>query len=171
MKKLYHYHNEYIKELDRTRKYDNSFPPAFADKPAGLWMSCNGEEGWESWCREQDFDVHGLRYKYSVTLNENANIVQITSLKKLHEFTLKYHLKNKRYQSEVYPYFKEAGACLTYRCIDWKKVSEDYQGIYLETYGCNYWLKYSWIYGWDCISACIWDLSSIKDFTLKKQLE
>ena len=53
------------------------------------------------------------------------------------------------------------------RCINWRAVAGDYAGLIITPYQWSRRLEpYSWYYGWDCASGCIWDPSAITDIKL-----
>ena len=68
-------------------------------KPAdntGLWASRDGDEwGWESWCRNNHFQLHALKHFFRFKLAEGSNIITLTdpeqliSLPKVHPWAPK----------------------------------------------------------------------------------
>lgn len=155
---LFHYAKNIISELDLKKDYGSyySIPEACYNKPYGLWLSIEGKDGWEEWCKREGFGLEWLEHKYKTTLKEDANILKLTTKAKIKTFSEKY---------VIYPY-----ACVypRHNYIDWASVAKDYQGILLTKYQAYYWMEYPWIYPWDCVSACIWDLSCIDKFELYK---
>lgn len=47
--------------------------------------------------------------------------------------------------------------------ILWRDVYKDYQGIFISPYCWASRFEFMWYYGWDCASACVWDLSAVKE--------
>ena len=49
--------------------------------------------------------------------------------------------------------------------INWQPLTEQYAGIIISPYQWKRRLDgraSDWYYGWDCASACIWDLSAVR---------
>jgi hypothetical protein len=151
--KFFHYSKKGIKKLNLRKAYRNQ-EFLYYNKPRGLWLSVEGEYGWEQWCKEEGFRIERLTYKHSVVLREDAKIIKLTTDKKIKQFSKKYAIN--------WPQLSK----MRVHCINWPEVAKDYQGILLTKYWNEYWMKYPWIYSWDCVSACIWDLSCIKKFEL-----
>jgi len=116
-------------------------------KPVGMWYDCGGE--WKEFC---DSDMRGYGNKgydaiYEVVLND-SNMLFISTVDEFDAFEKEYGVKG-RYDL----------------VIDWKRVSESYDGIEI----CPYLKKrrqHFWYYGWDVASGCVWSPGAIKE--LKK---
>lgn len=147
---LLHYSEEPV-AFDRARTYVQP-EPEFYQKPAGLWVSVEGEDDWPSWCRGEEFNPEGLRVSHRVTLAPGANVLLISTGKALDEFHETYAVGNEPY------------AVLRKASIDWRKVATDYDGIIIAPYRWNHRLSHLWYYGWDCASGCIWNLDAIQAF-------
>ncbi len=149
---VYHY-SEKLFELDKGFNYkechkDNLFFLKY--KPQGLWISI--DDAWEEWCKEEEFALERLKYRYQVNISSQANIIKIESAQQLSEFTDKYILLNDDF------------------FIDWEKVAKDYQGLVIDPYQwkCRCEPKTFWYDGWDCASGCIWDLNAIESIKLEE---
>lgn len=125
-------------------------------KPAGLWLSVEGEQDWESWCVEEDFGINRLKYRHSIELSKDSNVLHIDNSDFLMKFGLLYRGYN---DSPVNMYLR------------WKEIAEEYQGIIIAPYqySCRLELDTSWYYGWDCASGCIWDSSAIDNIRLLEE--
>ena len=151
----YHYSASLIGELNPNKKYGEQ---RVYTKPSGFWLSIPvDEDGWEHFCTRVNWNLEGLRAQYVVELNDS----NLLSLQRLADFF---------YFEEEYGV--EVGSSSVYdTVIDWAKVAANYSGIQIVPYqwACrnNYW----WYNSWDCSSACIWDFSIIKSFTLNNYKE
>lgn len=120
-----------------------NYPEQFVDsKPNGLWYAPGTE--WIDFCRREHKDGE-TDYVFELKINE-SKILSLKTENDVRNF-------NERFGVEKYdmPF------------IDWKKVSEEYSGIEIIPYqwGLRRNRDYSWYYGWDIDSGCIWDASAI----------
>jgi hypothetical protein len=90
------------------------------NKPRGLWVSVQGDDDWQSWCRSESFSIGNLTHH--VKLAESANILIIDTAEGLDEFT-------QRYGAE-----RPWGDGWVDHGINWKQVAEDIQGIIIAPY-------------------------------------
>lgn len=124
------------------------------DKPHGLWLSNEQDLGWRQWCRTQNWNKTNLRChaKFKCDL---TNWLVLASTEELLAFTQKYQLCEND----------------TSR-LNWIQVQQDYQGILISPYqwACRLNKKCRWYYGWDCASACVWDLSTITQVPSRTRL-
>lgn len=122
-----------------------------APKPAGLWLSVEGESSWEDWCREESFsDARSYTHKFHIELKETANILTITNKEQLDDFS-------RNYGRAPIPGFT---------WINWSKVSEKYDGIVIAPWIGGYGDPRHWYSGWDIASAAVWNLGAIKTMVL-----
>lgn len=135
------------------RGYDQSTANERAiGKPDGLWVSVRGEDDWVSWCRAEQFAVERLVYRHRVNLLPGANVLILESIPAIRDFSNKYPF-----------YAKDANAgvrdILSRMNKDWERVAADHDGIIIAPYQWSIRLHedYSWYYGWDCASGCIWN--------------
>lgn len=124
-------------------------------KPAGLWVSVDGEDDWPYFCRAEEFGLDRLANHFRVELESDANILMIETEGQLHNFTAEWRVDI----PHAYP-------CVD--TINWCSVAEQYQGIIIAPYqwGCRTNPKSVWYYGWDCASGCIWDAEAIASVDL-----
>ncbi len=123
-------------------------------KPAGLWLSDESDYGWESWCEEQEFRIESLQHRTDFKINLNTVLVLSTD-REVRNFDQKY--------KKVIPAPIEGGYIPSFSIIDWDRVRDEYSGILITPYSYSD-LRYDllWYNGWDCSSACIWDLSVLE---------
>ena len=141
MKILHHFtENPLVLKPNKKYKQDDML------KPVGLWLSDENDHGWQKWCLQESFAIERLLIETKFECDLSKWLVLDTP-KKLLDFSKKYG--SKFVFSQV---------------IDWKKVTSEYSGILITPYHWS--LRHNpetfWYYGWDCASACVWDLSTIK---------
>lgn len=124
-------------------------------KPNGLWVSVDGPDDWATWCREEDFGDIDQQNRFTVMLNQNANILTLSGLEGLLHFTSRYR--------NTAP--SDLALLSVGEWIDWQAVGDDFQGIIIAPYCYTARMKLLWYYGWDCASGCIWDASAIDQIT------
>jgi hypothetical protein len=115
------------------------------DKPCGLWVSVDGEDGWEAWCTSENFG--GLHtYRYRVRLTKGSNVLHIDNELGVRVFREKYGRQSDRSYCSMY--------------IAWEDVARDYQGLIIAPYQWPCRMDERWYYGWDCASGCLWDAAA-----------
>jgi hypothetical protein len=134
--------------LDLNRKYD----VGKRHKPNGLWYEVDND--WVRWCSNEEPDW--VR-KYDIIIDVDlANILVVDTYEKGIEFQIRFGVER----------FDENG----FYTINWYEVSKAYKGIEIpnieEVYRDKL-LYQDWIYTWQVNSGCIWDLSAIKNYTVK----
>ena len=117
-------------------------------KPCGLWLSV--DDAWHVAALDM-FGDEGLKYSSLITLAHDANILRLTTVCEIDDFT-------EQYTVAVDDKFPILG-----RVIDWRRVAAEYQGIIIAPYQFSRRLTQHtfWYYGWDCASGCIWDTAAI----------
>ena len=143
---LMHY-RELPVTFDRTRTYKQEGPYSYG-KPVGFWVSVQGEDDWPSWCRGEEYCLDDLLVPHEVTLADGANILRLETTDEMREFTNQF-IAGGRHPG-----------------IDWRRVSELYDGILIPTYQWSLRCELDWYYGWDCASGCIWNLHAIASVDL-----
>lgn len=116
-------------------------------KPKGLWLSDETQFGWKQWCENEDFRTEHLKVEKSFLLDPSS-ICILDSDTKIQHFDEEYRLSIRPDFTHVY-------------IIDWNRVSSKYKGILISPYSWRMRMGPMWYYGWDCASACIWDLSAL----------
>lgn len=132
--------------FDPTRTYVQS---SKAMKPSGLWLSV--DDDWRRWCTDEQMDW--ISHDVPVDVDTQQCLLLDTPAA-LDDFT-------RTYQSTP---AQRYGVSLW---IDWPVVAATYPGIIIAPYQWTRRLHQdtSWYYGWDCASACIWDLSAARPAT------
>ena len=125
-------------------------------KPVGIWYEI--DDNWKGWC---SYQMPEWIKKYDIILDiDMTNILRMNDEKTVFEFIEKYQ-KNDL-----------LGGLL--KNVDWVRVSNDYKGIELTDVDS---LKHGelgmvqWVDTWDVDSGCIWDLSAIKNYSVKDCIE
>jgi len=128
-------------------------------KPNGLWVSPDGPDGWEFWCRAKGFRLERLQCKTEVRLASEANILWVRGL-------AAFDLFSARFAADV-----RLSATLSKCGIDWAAVTAAYDGIVIaphiapdllagrRTVGAE------WYAAWDCASGCIWSERAVAGLT------
>ena len=134
-------------------------------KPNGLWFSIENKEedyyGWKEWCEDSEFRLEALEYKYLIQLADNAHILELTNLVDMFRFNKEYSIPENITWDRSNKLLYEPTA---YK-IKWNEIRAKYQGIFIYPYHYELRLRndFTWYYGWDCSSGCIWDLNAIKE--------
>ena len=106
----------------------------------GFWASRDGDEdGWRTWCEDQDFYPEKLEHSFIFTIKPSANVIEIANeedILKLPQW--KPVAGSIKYCRSFYPDFEE---CLRkgIDAIEITNINEAYMGLY----------------GWDCNSILI----------------
>ena len=124
-------------------------------KPSGFWLSKNS--AWEEWINDnfESLSSWDYKYKYKVTFKKNINVLKISTFADLENFTQKYGIE-----------YEKTGE---YFSADWKKICEEYDGIFFENYekirgylwDNNLTDIYIWYLSLDVSSACIFRPSRV----------
>lgn len=124
---------------------NDNFGQSIIGKPNGLWLSDESSYGWKEWCRSAGYGDTSLATNFVCDLTDWCLL--LTSNEIL-AFTEKYST----------PEFR------VFRCIDWVRVKKEFSGILITPYDWKLRLdpRTHWYYGWDCASACVWDLMTVK---------
>lgn len=138
--KLWHFSGKKL-VFDSSRQYPGVHP--YRMKPSGLWLSDETDLGWKQWCTNEDWNTSDLRHCSQFDC-DTSRWLCIGNLEQILEFTSKY----KKHGSYHNP-------------IDWGRVKQDYSGIIITPYLWRARMNLHWYYGWDCASACVWDLSTV----------
>jgi len=118
-----------------------SQPNADEAKPLGLWYACGRE--WLNWTTQHEFRAE---FDHVYRLHVDASYLLILhTLTELDRF-------NDQYTHTV-----------GLRWPNWHTVSQTYAGIEICPYQWGRRLEYSWYYGWDVASGCIWDTNIVQE--------
>lgn len=140
----------YRNQSDRVSSYN---------KPAGFWITDSTEQCWRSWCVSERFSLESLTHKHIVTLDESGILI-LRNPYDLDDFTKRFRIDNWWGGEDNRKYCD--------KCINWKEVAKAHTGLIITPYQWERRMSddYSWYYGWDCSSGCIWDASAILDVAL-----
>lgn len=117
-------------------------------KPRGFWFSVEGEHDWQAWCECENYDP-GQKLVYELTLREDARVCKLVYPEDIPIFSQRY----------LVPL---AGRSYHATGLDWQKLAQKFDGIVIAPYQWEHRLTYSWYYGWDCASGCIWNADAIE---------
>lgn len=131
-------------QLDQNREYPEI--DGWHHKPFGFWLSDESDGGWKDWSEGNDFNIEGLAHEIKLIADTSRWIV-LSSNKETLEF-------NEKYKNKIISY------------INWNQVKKDCAGILIALYSHRQEVRMDlmWYNSWDCSSACVWDLSTIKEF-------
>lgn len=121
------------------------------DKPNGLWYQINGS--WEEWCKYNMPQWLGPNSRGAYKVNFEIDKTNVLVIETLEEFDLFHNI-----YCSPHPFLKSESF------INWKKVSETYDGIEISDYFFERRLEEhcSWYYTWDVASGCIFNTDIIK---------
>jgi len=147
--KLIHFSDKIVKSFKSVKQYNDLDS---IGKPKGFWVSDEEDYGWKQWCEAEEFRLEKLKYAHEIELEDNHNLLFITSLEQFDIF-------NKRYTIKLHSIIDG---------IDWVKVSSIYDGIIITPYLWERRLDFSsrFYYGWDCASGCIWHSKAVKSIRI-----
>lgn len=153
MKKLTHFSAGLFKfdpNFSYKKPHEHNWIANEGIKPNGLWLSDESDYGWQAWTKDNDFMherwVHKTEFEVDL-----SNLCILEDYDDIELFTKAYIPNGKISINKFY--------------LNWPKVYEDYSGLLITPYVWSARLDFMWYYGWDCASACIWDLSVLKVLT------
>ena len=148
--KLIHY-SELGIDFDPVYRYSGA-ATRYTHKPDGLWLSVG--EAWKEWCKREGFREKRLKRPTEFVVNDWSKLYHLRG-NKLEEI-LKFESKYRLLSADVFSH------------IDWKRVSRDWSGILVHPYTSPFHFSAGavshrmWLAGWDCSSACVWDLEVLR---------
>jgi hypothetical protein len=112
-------------------------------KPKGLWVSVGC--AWKEWCDEEGFRVDSTRRAYDIRLHPESEVLLLSDYDAMDEFNALHSMDR-------------IGLC-----VDWPRLARMYDGIIISPYMWGRRLAggFSWYYGWDVASGCIWNPDAI----------
>ena len=122
------------------------------DKPSGLWLSDDNRFGWKEWCDREDFGFADTERCTSFSVDESRILMLDTTSPSFK------HIVGKMVSSPI------DGRPVGF--TNWRFVASNWCGVYMDEGGHAVFFDGGmtlphWVYGWDCASACVWDLSCI----------
>lgn len=138
--------------LDRTRTYDQSDMTPNG-KPRGLWLSDDQDLGWADWCRDNRYETGRLAVKTQFRLSDQAKVRMLRDADAIRAFHAEF-----RGRPDMPEHLR-----LRDHFIDWPTVAGLYDGILITPYQWELRLDLDliWYCGWDCASACIWNIDAL----------
>lgn len=120
-------------------------------KPTGLWLSNEaGDLTWRDFCVGERFNLDSLSFE-NLFLCDTKDWIVLSAYNDFEIFYREYAL----HDALISPFM---------RVIDWERVKEDFKGILISPFNYKAHYDFTWYYGWDCDSACAWDLTSISPY-------
>ena len=141
--------------IEKLYDRDQARHPGF--KPLGLWYGCGTE--WLEWINENEPRWRG-EWLYSVVLQQNANILFLSSVDDMNSF------ENKHRNHDAFSICSPLLKTSLMVNIDWAMVAKDYDGIEISPYQWSERLERMWYYGWDVASGCMWNIRAISKLEL-----
>lgn len=148
---LSHYRDKTPWRFDPARRYQQAGSPAAEiGKPNGLWLSVDGEDDWPAWCASESYGVERLAQRHVFKVVAPERILVISDVEALDLF---------------HDTWRDPGARpYAFDSLRWSAVADQYAGLAITPYLWERRLSQHvrWYYGWDCASACVWDLSALR---------
>lgn len=140
-RRLIHYSE---KPLDKIYSEDHDSSRCGTYKTPGFWFSCEGDQDWVEWCRDNDWGDYC--YAYEVFLKEDSGVLHLKDAEAIDRFSRAYGQG--------------------WGELNWLLVRADYKGLMVSPYCWERRLDNdtTWYYGWDCASGVIWDASVVERF-------
>lgn len=129
--------------------------PWRCDKPSGLWLSNDTHFGWKEWCDREEYGMADTESCTAFDVDESRILMLDTSSPEFGNIVST--------MVRPHPPHPNYGSPLT----DWRSVAGGWCGVYMDEgahaayFDLDMRLPH-WVYGWDCASACVWDLGCIK---------
>ena len=136
-------------KLDPSRKYSLKVDM----KPRGLWLSDESQdESWSAWCRAENFYLGNLAHRQDFDL-DTTRVKLLQSPQDILDFSREFNVRA--------PWEDESGCPRLFHFLDWPEIASRWAGLVITPYIWECRLRVMWYYGFDCASACIWDLSCL----------
>lgn len=138
----------------------------FGAKPQGLWVSDDDDpQNWRTWCIDEEYNIDHLTHIHDVQLAVDANVLVLSSIQHLDDFTLRFGHTLPDDFLDRYPSYQRGSVSN----IRWTDVAAAYSGIIITPYqwARRFHMPTQWYYAWDCASGCIWDAHAIASITLR----
>ncbi len=134
--------------FDPERTYSQAEEPTA--KPRGFWLSIGDD--WRQWCADNDYRPDGFNHVADFDI-DTSDVLVLATVQAIRDF-------GEEYRVNTAPY----GAIYARWGVDWTRVARRHSGIVIAPYQWTLRLDgvESWYYTWDCASACIWDLSAVR---------
>ena len=121
--------------FDPGRRY---VQPGNIGKPSGLWLSDEspGAFGWKAWCEGERFRACRTAFAFEV---DESRLLAV----------------------------KADDPIVRQQHPDWEGLSRRWAGVFVRPHDLPEWPWPcgTWVWGWDCDSACVWDLDCVRVLT------
>lgn len=126
-------------------KLEKNYTQNTTDKPSGLWYGIG--TAWIDWVESE---MPGWRGSYFYKLITSGNVLKLTTVDAILDFTKKYQKISPNKFLDSYN-------------IQWDLVANKFDGIEISPYQWKLRLdnRTNWYYGWDVASGCIWNSDAI----------
>jgi hypothetical protein len=142
-------HITHSPKLSKSMKYK---PQSIRFKPHGFWYAVGF-----GWLDFATYDMQGFyddKKLHAFSINtDRLNILKINNISELFEFDNN---------------FKHGPDLLS--SINWVKVAEQYDGIEIPVYLREARYDYTWYYGWDVASGCVWNTEKLSIKKVRKNI-
>lgn len=138
-------HRIHMSDSETVSLHSRPAHQAVGMKPLGLWYGIG--DSWIRWCAENDYGTG--KNAFRINLDDSALLVVGRDMS-MDEF-------DRKYCGRGLP-----GGLLSHFSIDWPAAAKRYAGIEIPHYSWRHRLEFSWYYGWDVASGCVWDAGCIE---------
>lgn len=137
-----------IRDTEQPHPFASDDPPG---KPRGLWYGVGS--AWLDWCRAEGMDGWIGRYTYALELRDT--VLRLTGAEAVDAFAAEFCVTP--------PWAHGLRARMW---IDWRAVAGRHDGVEIAPYLWSLRLDpaFSWYYGWDCASGCVWRARAVAGF-------
>lgn len=131
---------------DSGARYERMWNPY---KPHGLWLSDEKDIGWTNFCKSEQWNMLSLKHRTDFEIVDSSKWAILKTTEEIIQFG-RAHMVGESSRFSM--------------SIDWNKVADKYDAILITPYQ---WAARNnpdsfWYYGWDCASACVWNLKTIR---------
>ena len=116
-------------------------------KPKGIWYGIG--DSWREWAASE-IPYVACRYTHLYRLELGGTIAKLSTSEAVDDFTAKYSF------GDDWPW------------IAWEKVEKDFDGIEVFPYNHRDRFRYTWYYGLDAASGCVWNPDAVKIHLVSK---
>lgn len=150
--RLIHYSDVPVENVYSVEQSGEKYDWSDGRKPAGLWVSVEGEDDWRAWCEAENFRDCSAQCATEIVLASDHRVLVIDTSAAMTAFHRTFCVERGKY-----------GKWKEWR-IDWPRVATLHSGIVIAPYQWTHRLDgdlSGWYYSWDCASGCIWDASAV----------
>lgn len=155
-RRLIHYSDTPLVVVHSTEQVGEKYDWHGGRKPAGLWVSAEGDDDWRVWCEGERFRSITDQFSCEIVLRPDHAVLLVDTADAMTLFHREFGVKSGQREWKEWR-------------IDWPRVAKRYGGIIIAPYQWSHRLDgelSGWYYSWDCASGCIWDASSVAEIKL-----